>query len=293
MAGHGRARRSALGGVPARRIRARGAGRSPLTLETLGIVPNRFIAAIRENASWVGKQFGTYRILSLLGRGGMGSVWLAERTDGLFSRQVALKLVHPALISPVLMERSAREREILAALNHPNIARLIDAGVAEDGQPYLALEYVDGMQLTSYCDEHRLPIRARLALFQQVLSAVQYAHASLVIHRDLKPSNILVTQDGHVYLLDFGIAKLLEDGNAEFTELTQIGGLAMTPEYAAPEQIAGAPVTIAADLYALGVMLYELLIGERPYKLKRFTRGALEEAILQMDPVAPSRAAVD
>jgi serine/threonine protein kinase len=149
-----------------------------------------------------------YRVLALLGHGGMGSVWLAERADGLFTRQVALKLIHPALKSRVMSERFAREREILASLNHPNIARLLDAGFAEDGQSYLALDYVAGTPLTTYCDERRLSVRERLELFRQVLSAVQYAHAHLVIHRDLKPANILVTEEGQVQLLDFGIAKL-------------------------------------------------------------------------------------
>jgi serine/threonine protein kinase len=240
----------------------------------------------------IGRQFGAYRVLSLLGHGGMGSVWLAERIDGLFARRVALKLIHPALVGQVITERFGREREILASLNHPNITRLIDAGFTADDQPYLALEYVDGTPITNYCDEHRLPVRDRLELLRQVLSAVQYAHAHLVIHRDLKPSNILVTQDGHAHLLDFGIAKLLTEGETKETELTRLGGRALTPGYAAPEQIAGAPITTAADVYALGVILYELLTGERPYKLKRDSRGALEEAILQADPVAPSRATV-
>ena len=240
-------------------------------------------------AAMIGKQFGPYRVLSLLGHGGMGSVWLAERVDGLFTRRVALKLVHPALMDRVMTERVGREREILATLDHPNIARLFDAGFAEDGQPYLALEYVAGTPLTTYCDERRLSIAARLELLHQVLSAVQYAHANLVIHRDLKPSNILVSEDGRAHLLDFGIAKLLTLGVAKETELTQLGGRALTPDYAAPEQIAGAPVTTAADVYALGVMLYELLTGQRPYRPKRDSRGALEEAIMQDDPVAPSR----
>jgi eukaryotic-like serine/threonine-protein kinase len=240
----------------------------------------------------IGKRFGPYAVLALLGRGGMGSVWLAERVDGLFARQVALKLVHPALTGRVMTERFTREREILASLNHPNIARLLDAGFAEDGQPYLALEYVSGTPLTVYCDEGRLSIRARLELFQQVLGAVQYAHAHLVIHRDLKPANILVTADAEAQLLDFGIAKLLTEGEAKETELTQMGGRALTPDYAAPEQIAGAPITTAADVYALGVMLYEILTGERPYKLKRDSRGALEEAILRTEPAPPSRAAL-
>jgi len=240
----------------------------------------------------VGRQFGPYRVLSKLGEGGMGSVWLAERVDGLFTRRVALKLVHPALMGRVMSERMAREREILASLNHPNIAQLFDAGFAQDGQPYLALEYVSGTPLTEYCDEHRLSVQERLRLFRQVLSAVQYAHAHLVIHRDLKPSNILVSEDGQVHLLDFGIAKLLIEGEAKETQLTQFGGRALTPDYAAPEQIAGMPITTAADVYALGVMLYELLTGERPYRLKRDSRGALEEAILETEPVAPSRLSI-
>jgi WD40 repeat protein len=257
------------------------------------VVPQLQIAGLVDTDSGlIGRQFGPYRVLSLLGRGGMGSVWLAERADGLFDRKVALKLVHSTLIGKVMTERFAREREILASLNHPSIARLIDAGFADDGQPYLALEYVAGRPLTTYCDSHRLSIRDRLELFQKVLGAVQYAHAHLVIHRDLKPSNILVTDEGQVQLLDFGIAKLLTEGGAKETELTRLGGRAVTPEYAAPEQIAGGPISTAADVYAMGVMLYELLIGERPYRLKRDTQAALEEAILVTDPVPPSRAAL-
>ncbi|HTV78056.1 MAG TPA: protein kinase [Steroidobacteraceae bacterium] len=247
-------------------------------------------AAVAEDPSLIEQRYGPYRILSLLGRGGMGSVWLAERVDGLFARQVALKLVHP-ILGPILGERFGREREILASLSHPHIARLFDAGIADDGQPYLALEYIAGSPLTAYCDGHCLGLMARLQLFRQVLSAVQYAHAHLVIHRDLKPSNILVTEEGTAQLLDFGIAKLLTDGpNSHETELTQLGGRALTPDYAAPEQIAGGPITTAADVYSLGVIFYELLTGMRPYRLKRDTRGALEEAILQSEPAAPSQA---
>jgi WD40 repeat protein/serine/threonine protein kinase len=258
-------------------------------LETSAAVAKHLASMIEADPGLVGRQFGPYRVLALLGHGGMGSVWLAERADGLFTRQVALKLIHPALKGRVMSERFAREREILASLNHPHIARLLDAGTAEDGQSYLALDYVAGTPLTTYCDERRLSIHDRLKLFMQVLSAVQYAHAHLVIHRDLKPANILITAEGQVQLLDFGIAKLLTEGEAKETELTQLGGRALTPDYAAPEQIAGAPITIAADVYALGVMLYELLTGGRPYKLKRDSRGALEEAILAVDPVPPSR----
>jgi serine/threonine-protein kinase len=223
------------------------------------------IASVPE-ADWslVGRQFGPYRVRSLLGHGGMGSVWLAERADGLLERRVALKLVPPALMGFGFAERLARERTILASLDHPNIARLFDAGLSADGQPYLALEYVPGVSFVAYCDQHRLSVPDRLELFRQVLRAVQYAHAHLVIHRDLKPANILVTEEGRVCLLDFGIAKLLQESVANETELTQLRGRALSPKYAAPEQITGGPITIAADIYALGVMLYELLTGEGP-----------------------------
>jgi len=239
-----------------------------------------------------GAHLGPYELIRPLGAGGMAEVWLARRADGAFTREVALKLplrIHWRLD---LETRFAREREILARLTHPNIARLYDAGITPDGQRYLALEYVVGRPLTAYCDEKCLSIEARLELFRQVLSAVQYAHAHLVIHRDLKPSNILVTEDARVQLLDFGIAKLLTEGEAKETMLTQVSGRALTPDYAAPEQIAGETITTAADVYALGVILYELLTAERPYRLKRDTRGALEEAILQAEPAAPSRIAL-
>jgi eukaryotic-like serine/threonine-protein kinase len=261
-------------------------------IETRDMLHRQFAAAIETRQSLIGKQFGPYRIIRRLGQGGMGSVWLAERVDGLFTRQVALKLVHTSLLGSTLIERFARERTILAALNHPRIARLFDAGVSDDGQPYLALEYVEGVPLTEYCNRHRLDIPARIELFQQVLSAVQYAHTNLVIHRDLKPSNILVTKDGDVMLLDFGIAKLTTDGEAKETQLTEVGGRAFTPEYASPEQVSGMPVTTASDVYALGVVLYELLCGQRPYALKRTSLGALEDAILMGERAKPSQMVV-
>ncbi|MGH8326561.1 MAG: serine/threonine-protein kinase, partial [Steroidobacteraceae bacterium] len=241
----------------------------------------------------VGRLFGPYCVRALLGHGGMGSVWLAERVDGLFTRRVALKLVHPALMGLGLAERLSRERTILASLDHPNIARLYDAGVADDGQPYLALEYVPGTPFGVHCDRRQLGVRERLLLFRQVLAAVQYAHAHLVIHRDLKPSNILVTDEGRVCLLDFGIAKLFQDGAVLETELTQLSGRALSLDYASPEQIVGAPITIATDIYSLGVMLYEVLSGQSPYRLARRSRAALEEAILESDPVPLGKAIVE
>jgi len=234
-----------------------------------------------------GDLVGAYRLLRELGSGGMGTVWLAERRDGLLQRQVALKLPHVAGRRLGLAERMAREREILATLDHPNIATLFDAGIC-DGQPYLALQYVEGLPIDQYCARQGLDLRARLALFEQVGHAVAHAHAKLVVHRDLKPSNILVTADGQVRLLDFGIAKLLEDGEARGTRLTEYSGRALTPEYASPEQILGEPVTIASDIYALGVILYELLADARPYLLQRDSLGALEDAILQAEPPRPS-----
>jgi WD40 repeat protein len=243
--------------------------------------------------SRVGRRFGPYCVRSLLGQGGMGTVWLAERIDGLFTRQVALKLVHPALMGLGLAERVSRERMILAQLDHPNIARLYDAGLAEDGQPYLALEYIAGTPFGTYCDAQRLGLRERLLLFRQVLDAVQYAHAHLVIHRDLKPSNVLVTEEGRVCLLDFGIAKLFHEGEARETELTRLSGRVLSLDYASPEQVAGEPITIAADIYSLGVMLYELLSGQGPYRLARRSRAALEEAILGADPLPLGRVPVE
>lgn len=235
-------------------------------------------------------EVGAYRLLRELGRGGMGSVWLAERIDGKLKRQVALKFPYAGPNQRQLAERLTRERDILASLEHPNIARLYDADVTSLGQPFLVLEYVDGIPINDYCDQHRLTIRERLALALQVLNAVQYAHTHLVVHRDLKPSNILITNDRVARLLDFGIAKLVSEGETKETALTQFGGRALTPDYASPEQISGQPITTASDVYSLGVVLYELLTGSRPYRLKRNSRASLEDAIAEADVIAPSRA---
>jgi tetratricopeptide (TPR) repeat protein len=239
-----------------------------------------------------GEIFGQYRLLRPLGAGGMGSVWLAESTTSAVKLPVALKLprLGTKVTSGYLKERFERERVILGALNHPNIARLYEAGVTAEGQPFLALEYINGETLIAHCNQKRLPIKERLALFVQVLKALQYAHSNLIIHRDLKPSNILVTQTGEVKLLDFGIAKLLDTDSlhAHETELTQLGGRAMTPDYASPEQIRGDALTTASDVYSAGVLLYELLTGKRPYKLKRGSRAELEEAILSREVSRPS-----
>jgi serine/threonine-protein kinase len=236
---------------------------------------------------------GPYVIEEEIGSGGMGIVWRARRADGVVKRPVALKLLRAGFYSRELLARFDRERDILAELAHPNIARLYDAGATDTGQPFIALEYVEGLPLTEYCDHRRLDVQQRLTLLLQVLKAVQYAHSHLVIHRDLKPSNILVTADGQVRLLDFGIAKLLPDGAGANSAVTEMGARVLTPGFAAPEQITGAPVTIATDVYSLGVILYELLTGCRPYRLKRMTRGELEDAVVKLEPERPSRAPIE
>jgi len=251
-------------------------------------------AAKAEPAAQVGAAVGPYRLLAPLGSGGMAEVWLAERSDGTFQRRVAIKLMFRQVGGAArdsVAQRFARERDILASLDHPNIAALHDAGVTPAGQPWLALEFVEGEPLTDWCDHARLGIVERVRLFRQVLLAVQHAHAQLVMHRDLKPANILVGAGGQVHLLDFGIAKLLEPGAGARadTELTRAAGRLMTPLYASPEQLRGEPLTIACDVYALGVVLYELLCGERPYEVEPGAAARLEQAILETDPRAPSR----
>jgi serine/threonine-protein kinase len=271
------------------------AGDAGQVLDTLPKVETLQFAAgpARGGGAAAGTQIGPYRLLRQLGEGGMGEVWLAERVDILQKRAIALKLPRGGWRSAGLAERMAREREILATLDHPNIARLYDAGVAADGQPYLALEYVEGQPIDAYCKDQQLDLKARLQLFLQVARAVSHAHANLVVHRDLKPSNILVTQEGRVQLLDFGIAKLVQAEQGRETELTQLGGRAMTPDYASPEQIAGQLISTASDIYSLGVVLYELATGQRPYKLKHDSRAALEEAILSADAARASAVAAN
>jgi serine/threonine protein kinase/tetratricopeptide (TPR) repeat protein len=220
----------------------------------------------RPEPTLAGVTLGAYRLVSPLGHGGMGTVWLAERSDGRFSGQAAVKLLNAALVGRSAEQRFRREGTILARLTHPHIGRLIDAGVSETGQPYLVLERVDGLPIDRYCDAKRLSIDDRIRLFLAVQAAVAHAHASLIVHRDLKPSNVLVTADGTVKLLDFGIAKLLdrEATDPSVTMLTREGDVALTPKYAAPEQVTGGSITTATDVYALGVMLFELLTGRHP-----------------------------
>ncbi|WP_127995862.1 serine/threonine-protein kinase [Piscinibacter defluvii] len=242
-----------------------------------------------------GDVIGPYRLLRPLGAGGMSTVWVAERIDGSLQRQEALKL--PArLWAPGLARRMVAERDILAGLEHPHIARLYDAGITPAGRPWLAMELVDGEPIDRHCATHRIDLRARLRLVLQVADAVAHAHARLVVHRDLKPSNILVTPAGEVRLLDFGVAKLLAPDDAAApaggADLTRLLGRPVTPDYAAPEQVAGRPVGVAADVYSLGVVLYELLTGQRPYRIAHVPAAALERAVLEAEvPPASSRAA--
>ena len=238
-----------------------------------------------------GDHLGPYRLVRLIGEGGMGQVWEAVRADGLYERRVALKLLRPGFADPKLRSRFTRERVILARLAHAYIARLLDAGVTTDGQPYLALEYIQGEPITDYARRLKLPLAERLRLYLQVCEAVSHAHANLVVHRDLKPGNILVTPAGDVRLLDFGIAKLLDEPAKEGTaELTRAGARAFTLHYAAPEQIRGEPVTTMTDVYSLGVVLYELLTGRKPYLLRRGSDAEWENAILEGEPIRPSLA---
>jgi len=234
------------------------------------------------------QEIGNYKIIRELGRGGMGAVYLGERTDGKFSQQVALKLLKRELNTADIRRRFRHERQILAALAHPNIARLLDAGTTSDGLPFLVMEYVEGLPIDEFCDGQNLDLNERLELFRTVCDAVAFAHRNLIVHRDLKPSNILVTTDGIPKLLDFGISKLLtpEFESDSAHTVTKLG--AMTPEYASPEQLRGESVTTATDVYSLGVILYELLTFHRPFEFKKHSAEEIIRAVCNTEPTAPS-----
>ena len=233
----------------------------------------------------LGQEIGPYTLISQIGQGGMGNVWLAERNDGRFQRKVAIKFIHLALIGHAAEERFRREGAILGALAHPNIAELIDAGVSSRGLPYLVLEYVDGEPIDRFCDHQKLDIHSRIRLFLDVIGAVAHAHANLIVHRDLKPSNVLVNKSGQVKLLDFGIAKIIaENSDGGQTALTKEAGNVMTPEFAAPEQMTGAPVTTATDVYALGVLFYLLLAGNHPLLKHSTTPAEMMKSIIEVEP---------
>src|SRR3984957_1130534 len=254
-----------------------------------GFLENRRFA-LPNAAGLAGQKLGPYTLISQIGQGGMGSVWLARRSDGRFERQAAVKFVNIALAGRATEERFKREGSILGRLTHPHIADLLDAGISSDGQPYLILEYVDGTTIDEYCDQHKLGVEARVRLFLDVLAAVAHAHANLIVHRDIKPSNVLVTTGGEVKLLDFGIAKLLEDegSSASATQLTLEGGGALTPQFAAPEQVTGGAVTTATDVYALAVLLYLILTGQHPAGPGPHSPARLLKAITETEPLRPS-----
>lgn len=243
-------------------------------------------ADTRQTDAWIGRQLGPWRIQRVIGRGGMGLVYLAERDDGEFRQQAALKLLRSGADTDQALPRFMAERQILAELEHPHIARLLDGGSTEKSGPWFALEYIDGKTISAWCDDNRLGLRHRLELFLDVCAAVSYAHERLIVHRDIKPANILVDVNGQVKLLDFGIAKLLDVGNDSGHTQLRI----FTPEYAAPEQIRGEAITTSVDVYALGVVLYELLTGLRPYHVRADAAAAYEHAVLGQEPTRPSGA---
>jgi serine/threonine protein kinase len=232
----------------------------------------------------VGESIGPFKIVRLIGTGGMGAIYLAEGDDDQYRRRVALKVIKRGMDTDYVLRRFGNERQILANLNHPNIARLYTGGATDDGLPYFVMEFIEGSPLTEYADRNRLSLNERLKLFRKVCAAVQYAHQNLVVHRDLKPSNILVTLDGEPKLLDFGIAKFLD----ATTDATVTEFRALTPEYASPEQIRGEPITTASDVYSLGVLLFELLTGRRPYRVTNRTPDEITKAVCEQEPPKPS-----
>lgn len=243
----------------------------------------------QENISAVDRLIGPYQVIQELGRGGMGAVYLAVRADDEYQKRVAIKVVQHDLGNPEVLRRFRNERQILAGLDHPYIARLLDGGTTPDGMPYVVMEYVEGDPIDRYCDHHRLSTSERLKLFRDVCAAVHYAHQNLIIHRDLKPGNILVTAGGVPKLLDFGIAKLLNPELGPQTQaITRMAMRLMTPEYASPEQIRGEPITTASDIYSLGVVLYELLTGHRPYLFKNYQSQEIEHIVSFEEPERPS-----
>ena len=264
--------------------------RSWSTLEAPAVASSSLASGFRLPSS--GDRIGPYELLSELGHGGMGVVYLARRADEQYEKRVAIKLARAGIAGDLLDVRFRAERQIVASLDHPNIARLLDGGATPDGRPYLVMEYVEGLTLTEWCDRRRLGTRERLLIFLEVCDAMQYAHQHLVVHRDLKPGNILVTEQGSVKLLDFGIAKLIgSDPSDASTPRTGTLFRLLTPDYASPEQVRGGPISTASDVYALGIVLYELLTGQKPYNVKDVSPAEMLWIICEREPPKPSAAA--
>lgn len=260
-------------------------------LEEPAVIDAADVVASTSSAAWVGRRLGPYQLLEKIGEGGMGDVYRAVRADGMYDKQTAIKLIHSGLSTDFFLSRFKNERQILATLEHPNIARLLDGGVTENGMPYVVLEFVEGVPIDEYCARRDLSITDRLKLFRTVCSAVQYAHRNLVVHRDLKPGNILVTEDGIPKLLDFGIAKILNPQQEQTEEDRTLTVMrVMTPDFASPEQVRGDPITTSSDVYSLGVILYVLLTGRRPYHVSSTAPHEIIKAICDTDPEKPSTA---
>jgi serine/threonine protein kinase/TolB-like protein len=258
-------------------------------ISTIGLLERTGLSLVTD--PMIGRQLGAYEVVKQIGRGGMATVYLAERADDAYRKQVAVKLVHLGPDNAEIVSRFRNERRTLAALDHPNIVRLIDGGSTSEGVPYLVMDIVEGLPIDEYCDRQLLSVEQRLRLFLSVCGAVQYAHQHMVVHRDLKPSNILVTSDGVPKLLDFGIAKVLApDSSEQAHSVTITQARRMTPAYASPEQVRGKEITPASDIYSLGVVLYELLTGRRPYPFEQVTPSELEKAICEQEPESPSTA---
>ena len=263
---------------------------SPQFLESTSVAEAAVSVLREEKNPWIGRRVGAYQIAEEIGAGGMGEVYRAFRADDQYRKEVALKLIRSGQDSGSVIARFKNERQILAGLEHPNVARLMDGGTTEDGLPYLVMELIEGQPINEYCQSQKLSISERLTLFLEVCAAVQYAHQRLIIHRDIKPGNILVTADGVPKLLDFGIAKILDAQNG----LDQAGSTltmfrVLTPQYASPEQVKGEPITTASDVYSLGVVLYELLTGKSPYPANSAPQDAAR-AVCEVEPAKPSAA---